>query len=41
VRGVLIKRITLIKSTLSNSPTYFMSPFSLHAGVANHTKKFQ
>jgi hypothetical protein len=34
-------RITLVKSTLSNLPTYFMSLFSLHASVANRTEKLQ
>jgi hypothetical protein len=34
-------RITLIKSTLSNLPTYFMSFFSLTAGVANCIEKLQ
>lgn len=30
---------TLIKSTLSNLPTYFMSLFPLLAGVANRIEK--
>jgi hypothetical protein len=34
-------RITLIKSTLSNLPMYFMSLFSRYTRVANHTKKLQ
>jgi hypothetical protein len=34
-------RITLIKSTLSNLPTYFMSLFPLHASVANRIEKLQ
>jgi len=32
-------RVTLIKSTLSNLPTYFMSLFPLPTGVANHIEK--
>jgi hypothetical protein len=35
------ERITLIKSTLFNLPTYFMSLFFLPAGVANHIGKLQ
>jgi hypothetical protein len=34
-------RITFIKSTLSNLPTYFMSLFPLPTSVANHIEKFQ
>jgi hypothetical protein len=34
-------RITLIKSTISNLPTYFMSLFPLPAGVANRIEKLQ
>jgi hypothetical protein len=34
-------RVTLIKSALSNLPTYFMSLFSLPVGVANRLKKLQ
>jgi hypothetical protein len=34
-------RVTLIKSTLSNLPTYFMSLFPLPAGVANRIEKLQ
>ena len=33
--------ITLIKITLSNMPTYYMSLFSLLVGVANHIEKLQ
>jgi hypothetical protein len=33
------RKITLIKSTLSNLPTYFMSLFPLLAGVANRIEK--
>jgi hypothetical protein len=36
-----VGRITLIKSTLSNLPTYFISLFSLSAGVANCIEKLQ
>jgi hypothetical protein len=32
-------RVTLIESTLSNLPTYFMSVFLLPAGVTNHIEK--
>ena len=32
-------KIALIKSNLSNLPTYFMSLFSLLASVANHMEK--
>ena len=32
-------RVTLIKSTLSNFPTCFMSLFSLLAGMANRIEK--
>lgn len=32
-------RITLIKSTLSNIPTYFLSPFPLPVGVATRIEK--
>ena len=31
--------VTLIKSTLSDMPTYFMSLFPLLVGVANHIEK--
>jgi hypothetical protein len=34
-------RVTLIKSTLSNLPTYFMSLFPLPVGVANRIEKLQ
>jgi len=34
-------RVTLIKSTFSNLPTYFMSLFPLLAGVANRIEKLQ
>jgi hypothetical protein len=34
-------RLTLIKSTLSNLPTYFMSLFPISMGVANHIEKLQ
>jgi hypothetical protein len=34
-------KITLIKSTLSNLPTYFMSLFPLPLSVANRFEKFQ
>jgi hypothetical protein len=34
-------RVTLIKSTLSNLPTYFMSLFSLLASVANRIENLQ
>jgi hypothetical protein len=34
-------RITLINSTLSNLPTYFMSLFPLPASVANRIEKLQ
>jgi hypothetical protein len=34
-------RITFIKSTLSNLPTYFMSLFPLPTSVANRIEKFQ
>jgi hypothetical protein len=34
-------RITLINSTLSNLPTYFMSLFPLPAGAPNRIKKLQ
>lgn len=33
--------ITLIKSTLSSLPHYFMSLFSLPSAVAEHSKKIQ
>jgi hypothetical protein len=32
-------RVTLIKSTLFNLPTYFMSLFPLPVGVANRIEK--
>ena len=34
-------RVTLIKSTLSNLPTYFLSLFPVPASVANRIEKFQ
>jgi len=34
-------RITLVKSTLSNLPMYFMSLYSLLVGVANCVEKLQ
>jgi hypothetical protein len=34
-------RITLVKSTLSNLPMYFMSLYSLLVGVANCVEKRQ
>jgi hypothetical protein len=34
-------RVTLIKSTLSNLPTYFLSLFSFPIHVANHIEKLQ
>jgi hypothetical protein len=34
-------RITLMKSTLSNLPTYFMSHFPLPMSVANYIEKLQ
>lgn len=34
-------RVTLIKSTLSNLPTYFLSPFPILACVANRIEKLQ
>jgi hypothetical protein len=34
-------RVTLIKSTLSNLPTYFLSTFSIPASVANRIEKLQ
>jgi hypothetical protein len=34
-------RITLIKSTLANLPTYYMSLFPLPASIANHIEKIQ
>jgi hypothetical protein len=34
-------RVTLIKSTLSNLPTYFMSLFHLPVDIANHIEKLQ
>jgi len=33
--------VTLIKSTLSNLPTYFMSSFTLLVSVANYIEKLQ
>jgi hypothetical protein len=33
--------LTLIKSTLSNTPTYFLSLFPLPAGIARRPKHFQ
>ena len=35
------RRITLMKSILSNLPTYFMSLFPLHAEVANHKTSYK
>jgi len=34
-------RVTLIKSTLSNLPTYFLSLFPIPAAVANRIEKLQ
>jgi hypothetical protein len=34
-------RVTLIKSTLTNLPTYYLSLFPLSASVANHMEKIQ
>ena len=34
-------RVTLIKSTLSNLPTYFLSLFPIPASVANQIEKLQ
>jgi hypothetical protein len=34
-------RLTLIKSTLSNLPTYFLSIFPIPVGVANRLEKLQ
>ena len=34
-------RVTLIKSTLSKLPTYFLSLFPIPASVANRIKKLQ
>ena len=34
-------RVTLIKSTLSNLPTYFLSLFLIPASVANRIKKLR
>ena len=34
-------KVTLIKSTLSNLPTYFLSIFPIPAVVANHIEKVQ
>ena len=34
-------RVTLIKSTLSNLPTYFLSLFPIPVAVANRIEKFQ
>jgi hypothetical protein len=34
-------RVTLIKSTLSNLPTYFLSLFPIPVGVANRLEKLQ
>ena len=34
-------RVTLIESTLSNLPTYFLSLFPIPAGVANRIEKLQ
>lgn len=34
-------RVTLIKSTIDNLPTYYMSLFPLPASVANHMEKIQ
>lgn len=35
------ERVTLVKSTSSNLPTYFMSLFHLSVGVANHIEQWQ
>jgi hypothetical protein len=42
-RGYLLKggRVTLIKSTLSNLPTYFLSLYPIPASVANRLEKLQ
>ena len=34
-------KVTLIKSTLSNIPTYFLSLFPIPKGVAHRLEKFQ
>jgi hypothetical protein len=34
-------RLTLIKSTLSNLPTYYLSLFPIPMGVANRLEKLQ
>ena len=34
-------KVTLIKSTLSNLPTYFISLFPIPAAIANQIEKFQ
>ena len=34
-------RLTLIKSTLSSLPTYFLSPFTVPTSVANKIEKLQ
>jgi hypothetical protein len=34
-------RVTLIKSTLSNLPTYFMSLFPIPNSIAKHIEKLQ
>jgi hypothetical protein len=34
-------RVTLIKSTLTNLPMYYMSLFPLPASIANHIEKIQ
>jgi hypothetical protein len=36
-----VGRITLIKSTVSNLPTYLMAFFPFHLSVANRIEKFQ
>ena len=34
-------KVTLIKSTLSNLPTYFISSFPIPAAIDNQIEKFQ
>ena len=34
-------KVTLIKSTLSNLPTYFISLFPIPAAIVNQIEKFQ
>jgi hypothetical protein len=35
------RRVTLIKSTLSNLPTYYLSLFRIPVGVTNRIEKIQ